>query len=313
MNQILSTSMPTENKKSRNKVSNHQPIEIGKILKFFAIVMLLFGISMIGTGTYAIYKNQLQIIEENLEPTISIENKTERTVLLKVMHQKVISKVEYSWNNSQSIVLNGNNGKYLEKEIVVPAGKNTLHVLVQDENGKEITYDKYYNIESNINLEVAGSKIKISYEGDTRVSYMTYRWDEGEETTITINDTKIDTEIDVMRGLHELTVVVVDENNNTDIKTQKINGVSKPKVNLDCNYEITHFIIKASDEEQLVKVEFKLNQDDNQTYVLNLQDMNMKELEYTLPMELQPGDNVLEVTVYNSNGLSAYSGVRVRK
>ena len=41
--------------------------------------------------------------------------------------------------------------------------------------------------------------------------------------------------------------------------------------------------------------------------------MDLKELEYTLPMELQMGDNVLEVTVYNSNGVTEYRGVRFIK
>lgn len=313
MNQILSTSMPMDNSRKEYKVKSHKSIPTNSILKVFGIIILIFGIAIIGIGGYDIYQNQLRIIEENLEPTISIENKTEKILLLKVMHKKVISKVQYSWNDAEPTVIKGNDGKYIEKEITVPGGKNTLHVLVQDENGKEITYDKQYEIESNINLEVSGNKIKISYESDTTISYMTYRWDEEDETTIDINDTEIDTEIDVKKGLHELTVVVVDENNNTDTKVQKINGVSKPKVEIDCNYEVTHFVIKASDDEQLAKIEFKLNYDDSQTYVLNLEDMKLKELEYTLPMEIQPGENVLEVTVYNSNGLSSYSGVRLMK
>ena len=221
MNQILSTSMPMDDNRKKNKVKSSKPIDTRSILKFFAIIVVVFGISMIGTGVMAIYKNQMQVIEQNLEPTISIENKTERTALLKVMHQRVITKVEYAWNNSTPVVVYGNNGKYLEKEIKLPAGKNILHVLVQDENGKEITYDKEYDIASNIDVKVSGNKIKITYEeSDTLISYMTYRWDEGEENTITINDTSINKEIEAMKGLHQLTIVVVDENNNTDTKFQ---------------------------------------------------------------------------------------------
>ncbi len=314
MNQILSTSMPMDDNRKKNKVKSSKPIDTRSILKFFAIIVVVFGISMIGTGVMAIYKNQMQVIEQNLEPTISIENKTERTALLKVMHQRVITKVEYAWNKSTPVVVYGNNGKYLEKEIKLPAGKNTLHVLVQDENGKEITYDKEYDIASNIDVKVSGNKIKITYEeSDTLISYMTYRWDEGEENTITINDTSINKEIEAMKGLHQLTIVVVDENNNTDTKVQKIKGVSKPNLEIDFDDEIKHFVIKTSDEEQLEKVEFKLNYDDAQNYVLNLKDMNLKELVYTLPMELQVGENVLEVTVYNKNGLSEYTGVKFIK
>lgn len=307
MNQILSTSMPTDKKNRRKKSGN--PIAIESILKFFGIAILVFGVFMVGTGTYAIYRNQTEQEKQNLEPTISIENKTDKSILLKVMHKKNIDKVEYGWNNEERTVVNGN-GKYLEKEINIPSGTNTLHVLVQDEDGKQITYEKQYEIESNINFEVSGNKIRITYQGDTLVSYMTYRWDEEEEKTIEINDTSIEQEIEAIKGLHTLTVIVVDENNNTDTKVQKINGVSKPSVTINSDGE--HFIINTSDDEKLSKIEFKLNQD-GQTYELNLDEMNLKELEYTLPMAMQSGDNVIEVTVYNSNGITNYSAVRYIK
>lgn len=311
MNQILSTSMPVDEK--RKKPRNNQPMAIGSVIKIFGIIMLLFGVSMIGTGSYAIYKNQMQIIEANLEPTISIENKTEKSILLKVMHQRIITKVQYRWNNEEPVVINTNNGKYVEKDIKLLSGKNTLYVVVEDENGKQITYNKEYDIESDIKLEVSGNKIKISYQSDKTISYMTYKWDNGEEYKITINDSEINQEIEALKGLHELTVIVVDENNNIDTKRQKIEGISKPKVEIDFDDEIKHFVIKTSDDEQLSKVEFTLNQDEAQTYVLNLEEMNLKELEYILPMELEVGENILEVVVYNANGLSVYSGVRYIK
>lgn len=311
MNQILSTSMPKDNGKNRNR--NKNPIAMKSILKFFGIAILIFGVFMIGTGTYAIYRNQSDKIEQNLEPTISIENKTDKSILLKVMHQKAIDKVEYRWNNEEKVIINGNNGKYLEKEINIPSGINVLHVLVQDENGKQVTYEKQYEIESNINFEVSGNRIKITYTGDTLVSYMTYRWDEDNEERIEINDTNIEQEIEAIKGLHTLTVVVVDENNNTDTKSQKINGVSKPKVSVDFDEDITHFKIITSDDEKLSKIEFKLNQDESQQYLINLEDKDLKEFEYILPMELQMGENILEVTVYNSNGISEYTGVRFIK
>lgn len=310
MNQILSTSMPSNNKKVRNR----KPVQIGSVLKVFAIALAIFGIFMLGTGAYVIYKNQTAEQEQNIEPTISIENKTDTTILLKVTHKKNIAKLEYGWNDEEKTVVNGNNGKYLEKEIKVPSGTNTLHVVVQDEDGKEMTYEKQYEIESNINIEVSGNKIKITYEGDTPLSYMTYRWDEEEEKRIELNDEmEIEQEIEAIKGLHTLTVIVVDEDNNTDTKVQKINGVSKPKIVLDVDDQKEHFVIKASDDEKIEKVEFRLNQDDNQTYELNLGDENLKELNYRVPFELQNGENIIEVTVYNSNGVSEESGVRFVK
>ncbi len=308
MNQILSTSMPMNNKK-KNK--SNSPIETKSILKFFGIAILIFGVLLIGTGVYAIYKNQSYQQEQNIEPTISIENKTENTIILKVTHKKNIARIEYWWNNQDKDIVNGNNGKYLEKEINIPSGKNTLHVLIVDEDGKEMTYEKQYELESNIHLEVSGNKIKITYEGNTTISYMTYRWDEEEEKTIEINDTNIDEEIEAIKGLHTLTVIVVDENNNTDTKQQKINGVSKPKVTVSVDEQQEHFVIQASDDEKLSKIEFRLNQDEEQKFELNLEEMDLKELRYVLPSELQlsEGENVIEVTVYNSNGVSEETGI----
>ena len=309
MNQILSTSMPMDNKKKKEKKVNTNPVAIKSILKFFAIAMLIFGIFTIGTGAYAVFKNQSEQQEQNLEPSISIEDKDEKTILLKVVHKKNIAKLEYRWNDEESTVVNGNNGKYIEKQIKVPSGKNTLHVLVVDEDGKEIPYEKQYERESKINFEVSGNKIKITYEGDKKVSYMTYRWDEEEEKTIQINDTKIDQEIDAIKGLHALTVIVVDEDNNTDTKVQKINGVSKPKITVAVDDAKQHFVIKASDDEKITTIVFRLNQDDNQYYTLNIADMNYNDIQYVLPMELQSGENTIEVTIKNASGVTEESGI----
>ena len=309
MNQILSTSMPMDNKKKKEKKVNTNPIAISSILKFFAIAMLIFGMFTIGTGAYAVFKNQSEQQEQNLEPSISIEDKDEETILLKVVHKKNIAKLEYRWNDEESTVVNGNNGKYIEKQIKVPSGKNTLHVLVVDEDGKEIPYEKQYERESKINFEVSGNKIKITYEGDKKVSYMTYRWDEEEEKTIQINDTKIDQEIDAIKGLHTLTVIVVDEDNNTDTKVQKINGVSKPKITVAVDDAKQHFVIKASDDEKITTIVFRLNQDDNQYYTLNIADMNYNDIQYVLPMELQSGENTIEVTIKNASGVTEESGI----
>ena len=308
MNQILSTDI--SGNKKRNK--NSKPIEINNIVKFFAIAIIIFGIFIIGIGAYSIIDYQKEQQEENIEPTIQIENKTNNSIILKVTHKKNIESLEYGWNDEEKVFVNGNNGRYLEKEITIPSGTNTLHVIIRDEDGKEITYEKQYEIESNINIEISGNKIKISYEGNTQLSYMTYRWDEEEEKRVEVNGTSIEEEIDAIKGLHTLTVIVVDENNNTDTKVQKVNGVSKPKISLGVDDTKEHFVIMTSDDEKLEKVEFKLNQDD-EVYELNLGDQNTKELNYRVPFELQSGENIIEVTVYNSNNISEQITVRFVK
>lgn len=317
MNQILSTSMPMDDKKKRNKskkTRNTQPVAISSVVKFFAIAILAFGVFIVGTGVYAIYKNQSGQVEENLQPTIAFENKNDNTILLKITHKKNIAEVQYGWNQETKKVVNGNGGKYLEQEISIPSGTNTLHVIIKDEDGQEIPYEKQYQLESNINFEVSGNKIKITYDGNKKVSYMTYKWNDEDETTIDIDDTSIEEEIEAIKGLNTLTVVVVDEDNNKDTKTQQIKGISKPKLEIDYDDEREHFVIRTSDDEKLKKIEFRLDQDDEQTYELNLEDRDLNEFEYVLErMPFHSGENIIEVTVYNSNGVSEAKGAKFIK
>ncbi len=310
MNQILSINMPNDDKRKGDK----SPKDIKTVIRFFVITLVIFATVLIGMGVYTMIKNGESVVQETEKPVISLENKTETTLLLKIMHNTgTISQVYYNWNDGEQVSINGNSGKYVEQEIKIPSGNNTLYISVVDGNGQETTYEKQYELESNIKFEVSGNKIKIMYEGDTTISYMTYRWDEEEEKTIEINDKAINKEIDALKGLHTLTVVVVDENNKTDTKIQRINGVSKPTLTIDSNADNTKFVIHTSDEEELSKIEIILNNDTENKYVINLADYHLKEFDYTLPIDLQAGENTIEVTVYNVNEVTTVQNGRLVK
>lgn len=317
MNQILSTSMPMDNGRNKNrKERSSKPVNIASVIKFFAVVMLVFGVFIIGTGAYALYANQGSKQEESLQPTFSIENKDDSTILLKVTHKKDIAKMEYGWNEDERTTVQGKGGKYLEQEISIPSGTNILHVLVQDDEGNESTYEKQYQLESNISIVVSGNKIKITYEGDTNVSYMTYKWNDEDETKIEFEEdtTSIEQEIEAIKGMNDLTIVVVDENNNKDTKVQPIKGVTKPNLTIELDDEKEHFIINASDDEKLSRIEFILTQgDESQPYRINLEDKDLKEIEYVVQKELLQGENIIEVTVYNSNNVTKEYAARFLK
>lgn len=310
MNQILDTSNETPRGGTKKVKSNGQgSIETKKIIKFFSIAIIIFAAVVIGIVIYSMTKKDNK--NNLIKPTISIENKTDTTILLKVTHQNNIAKVEFGWNNEEKTEIQGNSRKYIEQEIKIPTGNNTLYVKAQDEQGQEISYEKKYEIESNIKFDVTGNKIKITYEGEKEISYMTYRWDEEEETKIEVYDTKIEQEIDAQRGLHTLTVIVVDEENNTEMREQKINGVEKPELKLGVDGEKEHFIITASDTKGLEKVEIRINQDDNQKYKLDLS--GKTELDYVVPIEFIEGENFIEVTIYNVDGVTAEAKAKFKK
>ena len=50
------------------------------------------------------------------------------------------------------------------------------------------------------------------------LQYMTYRWDEEEETRVDIENNEVEETIEIPKGLHTLTVIVVDINKRTRSK-----------------------------------------------------------------------------------------------
>ena len=305
MNQILSIE-DTKKKNKKNKMpKNSGPIAIESILKFFAIAILIFGIFMIGSGSYSMYISS-QGDTSNTKPTIQVEENEDGTqITLRVLHNKALAKVTYSWNNEEEIEIQTNNSRQVEQVIDVPTGDNILSIYAQDTNGQETSYQKAYSLEGDITIDLAlsGSNIKVTAIGKNELSYMTYRWDEDEEQRVDINNTEIEQDIEIPMGQHTLTVIVVDVNNTTQTKTQEVKGVTKPQLEVTTD-GIENFTIKASDEEGIKRIEFIVNETDK--YAINLNEVyaleDRKEFEYQFP--LQDGENKLEVTAYNESDVS---------
>lgn len=311
MNQILSVESPKKEKKNKRK--NGGVIEIEKILKFFSIVILVFGVFMIGSGSYSMYQTS-KIANLSAEPTIYVQETSATEITLQITHDKNLSKVTYNWNNEETTEIECTGKKKVEQKIQIPTGQNTLNVYAVDVNGQETIFQKTYTIQGDINieLEAEGNNLKIKTEGKEQLSYMTYRWDDEEETKIDINDTQTEQTIEIPKGLHTLIVIVVDINNKTETKEQEVKGVTKPKLEVTTD-GADNFVIKASDEEGIKKVEFIINE--TEKYELNLDQVysleERKEFEYAYP--LHDGENKLEVRVYNESDVSEVSKVLVRK
>lgn len=288
MNQILYT----ENKK------NNGPVDIKTILKIFAICMLIFGIALAGVGVYALYKDsQKPQSPEVIEPKISVENNGDDTITIIVKHEKQIKNIKYIWNQEEEQIIEVEEGKTsLQKVIDIPIGTNNLKVIVEDIDGQIKEYEGKFVAEEDPKITIAaeGTNIKATFTATNKISYITYRWDEEEEQKVEVGDTIFEQLIEIPQGLHTLTIIAVDINNKTTTKQQEVNGVTKPELTVKTDGQ--NFIIDAKDDEKLEKVEFILN---GQGYRININD---KTFNYTYP--LQDGENKLEVTVYNSNGLT---------
>lgn len=303
MNQILATS------NARPSKGRKGPASIESVVKFFVVALIIFGIFMIGSGSYAIYKDNEQKKAKPTKPVIIEEKKSEESILLKITHDKAIDTVEYNWNEDEAQVITGNGRKYIEQEITIPGGINTLYVKATDINGQEISYEKQYEAEEVIFFEVVNGKLKIIAETDTKISYLTYRWDEEDEETIEINDTTIEQEIEIPKGQHTLTVVLVDVNNKTTTKKQEVKGVLKPTVEVTLDESGENFVITATDETELDKVTFIINEDENKKYMVRAE--GKKELTFNFPLE--PGENKIIVTAYNIDGATDVYKAKVVK
>ncbi len=298
MNQILATSTPTA-KKTKTKRSSG-PADIRKVVKVFAITMMIFGVFMIGTGSYAIYKDNENKNAEITKPVITESlNEDSTAVILTVTHDKAIDRIEYSWNDGEVQTITGNGRKYIEQEIEIPGGTNNLNVKAVDIQGQEISTDKEYTAEEIINLAISGSKLKITAENETQIAYMTYRWDEEEEQRIDINATTVDQEIDIPMGEHNLTVILVDINNETITKEQKVKGVTKPNIEIRLDEAKENYLITITDDTGIQKIDVIIRGEER-----TIESNGEKELKYKIGLN-EGDENRLEITAYNADGIAS--------
>lgn len=319
LNQILSVEPPKPKKDKKQKMnygSGGGTIEIEKIVRFFAIILLIFGIIMIGSGSYSMYQNMASV-NTDANPTISVLEITETQLEIEISHTSPLQRVTYNWNGQDPVELEASGKRSISQTIEIPTGDNTLNIYAVDQEGKETNYSKMYSRvgDISINFEVDGSNLKVTASGKNELSYMTYRWDEDEEQRVDINNINLEYSIEIPMGQHTLTVSVVDVNNVTETKEQEVKGVTKPTLEVTTDGS-SNFVIRASDDEGIKRVEVTIDQDENQRYAFDLDQIytldQRKQFEYS-GFPLHDGENRIEVTVYNESGVSETAKVFVVK
>lgn len=321
MNQILSV----ENNDNNNNYSNYgnnnynnykggKKIEIKIIIVFFCIVLIVFGVFIIGNGINAIYNNpideQASMTEKEKttasSPEISIEvvSDIERNII--ITHDKEIKTVKYYWNNEAATEIAGNGkNKFEIKNIEVPPGTNTLNVIVTDFEGKEETYSKEQTSKERpwIKMTKEENAIKVVIESKTsNIAYITYFWDDKEPKKYVINDKKTQSTLEPKdEGEHVLTMKAVDDEGNEAVKVQKIIIVKAPELKVTTDGQ--NFIIRASDDEELTKM--IINHNGNES----AEEINTNK--YETKIQALDGENRLIVTVYNKKRRKETSKIKV--
>ena len=298
MNQILMT----EKKKKKEKKSSG-PIEIKGIVRFFAFVILIFGLTLIGEGSYAIYKEA----EENDPTTMPILTigRLNDTAVIYVEHTVEISTITYSWNNGEETVL-PEGGLTAQETILLPNQNSVLNITVEDMNGKRVNYQKQYNIEGmditkpviDVEVEDGNKKMTITATDDTEIAYLSYQWENEEPVIIEPTEEgqfKITEELDLTPGTRKINIIAEDINGNIEkIEKEIVATTSEPTMQLIQN--ASQIIIEASDEDGLAEIKLNLN---GKQYVNKLNGEKNIQLG---PVALQEGNNTILVEVTNVSG-----------
>lgn len=306
MNQILSVD-PNNNKNS-NKAS------LRTILIVFSVILMIFGLVVAGTGVYSYLKNTLDNkddsgleISTNTKPVISVEREDATNIKIIVTHDKELESVTYTINDSETEEIKTNGKTEVSKSISLPSGTTNIKIIAEDVNGLSSSREDTFEVGKQvIKLEKVEGEIKATVEIEDGIDYIMYYWDEDMENAkkFTINNTKTETQIEVIEGTHTLNVVAVGTDGKETKKSQVIKGVKKPNLDVKTNGKV--FKIDASDESGLSKIEIKLNSNETKTETIEGN-------EYTTMIDLEDGVNKLIVTVYNKNGVSKTSKVKYTK
>ncbi len=296
MNQILFV----QDKRRNN------PTDTKKIVLFFAVTVIIFGLILFGQGVYGVYKNHADQPGKKEEETTQIGLTQTQTgeVSITVESKTPISELIYYWNSDASQTISGNGRTTLQETVTMPVGQNTLTVKTIDINGKEKRKQETFTLnvdKPEISLSLVGSNLKIIVNSKADLSYVTYKWNSESEEKIDMltyeDKTVFEKEIEIPKGQNTLFVTAVDIHDNQSEKSQEIKGVTKPKSRPVIQGEYIFFEVVA--DENISLVEFTFN---GQDYRIGPEVIGESQ-RVTYRMKLVSGMNYLKIKTTTVSGI----------
>lgn len=299
MNQILMTEDKRKSKKNRST----GPLEVRSIVMFFSIAIIVFGVFLIGQGSFAIHRESKGRNREDL-PNLSTERIGDK-IIVKVNSRNKIEKLKYSWNNSEETVVPISD-IYASEEITLPNENSILKIVLEDVTGRATKYIKECKIEGldmvkpvvkvdNLNDNQGG--IKIVATDETEIAYITYKIDDGEEIRINRNENdlkNITYVVKIEAGQENLTVKAVDVSGNVETIKQIMDANEVPELHMVQLGGVLTVTTKDRDGIKDVTINFN-----GQEYTSK--DINQNEL--VVPIQLISGVNIVQVKVVNIHNL----------
>lgn len=301
MNQILSIENKKKQKTKKNRTGRQ--IEIKGIIMFFAVIIMVFGLTLAGQGSYALYKDIDDRKPENI-PYIKVGRVNDKAIV-QVNSNIEISKIVYSWNNGEesAIPIGSTNAR---EEITLLGYDSVLNLTIEDINGKKVKYQKQYILtgvditKPSIEIETkdGNDKMKIIARDETEISYMSYQWEDGEPVIINAEQqgqTEITAEVPLVVGSKKIKIIAKDTNGNIEeIEKEIVTSTAKPKITLRRNKQ--KISIEVEDKDGIASITANLNGEEHK-----LTDINRKKVKVGY-LYLREGNNTISVEITNVNG-----------
>lgn len=261
------------------------------------------------TNTISINNNQATIN--------AIIDEANSQVILTVESEIAISRIVYNWNTNTEMTIDGENQLSLEEEIDLPSGNNTLNVKVIDVQGNETNESFDFESDSgddiispNLVLEVTSdNNLLITATDETEMRFLTYRWNDDQETTVYVEDdaedkTTISVEIEIPRGSNTITVVAVDASSkyNTVTETRTLIGVTEPEITYELSADGSSITFYCTHESGIKEIYYTLN-DQPYSATFNEEDGYPTEVEFSQAWD--EGYNLISLTVTSTEDTEA--------
>lgn len=342
MNQILATNNDENNKKDKKSIkqeknfSNNNSFDFNtlnsysnndsygktgnskdfrKIVIIFAIAIAIFGVVLIGVYANKVMKEKKASKVVVAKPEVLIEENGDKANLL-VSSAGGLNKVRYYWDKNDIKEVNVNSGTKYEVAIDIPNGENILYIEATDIQGQTTEVNKKFSRDGDVaepqitTEDIGEGKVVITAIDETSMDYVKYKWTDGEEEKIKVEnegDQTIEVIADVPRGENKLYITAVDTSGNETTEEQRVTGVLKPTI--DVKKGGKKLRITVSHDKGFKRIEIYVNgeitiyNEDSEDY-----DETKTTMEYTF--ELKEGKNkvvILAESLEEANGQYSYN------
>ena len=247
-----------------------------KIVRFFAVVLIIFAIILIGIAVSGkmendkeIAKNEVQTKQEKAE-IVLVPDEESSSLKIKITHTKNIERVIYKWGNNREKTLKSQGGTTFEESITLPVGENTFIIKVIDVEGADTTMEKVFNASTGVDitppqlsLVPEGNKLIITAVDEREIDRITYKWSSEEDTTEVFAEEEgqkeLRVEVEIQRGENDIIVSAVDKENNVSTDSRTYKGVTLPEVVITVNADGTGANVRVTHEVGIKSINIVLN------------------------------------------------------